>query len=977
MTQEFYISVTPLKGNEYLVRTERVAPGVPLAEEQVTWAVEEWLAQASLLMDDPLLGVLRGDRLTNPTLAQGDRDPVAQLLAAQPDQPSADLVAFGQKLYSALFQGTIRDSWLTAQGIAQHRQEVLRLRLGLKGSLLHRVPWEVLHAGDRPLATGTDVIFSRYHSNFAGVTTPHPITGLTSDPNQPLNILMVLAAPTDQEMLALKQEALDLQEELSQPLRSPGTWFSDIQLTLLEQPGREQLTQALEQNHYQVLHYAGHSNLGASGGSLYLVNPQTGLTEVLNGDDLAGLLVNNGICMAVFNSCRGVYTASAEAFGNSGDGNLAEALVKRGIPAILAMAERIPDKVALTLSRLFYRNLKQGCPVDVSLSRARQGLVSSYCSNQLYWALPILYLHQEFDGYLQAQPAMRQEASKALTWMNGDTGRSPSLPEYYGNISDFDRADLEAFEAGIYAEDGSIVDELLPDDLELYDPTPPADLDQVAGMVDELSESSTTTSWQEEEPILPALEAESLLPATAQAETEQEAQFDHYLARIGQPRYPTTSSLSIASPFGQGTARSEVAIAPTITTGNAALYSEIASVLSDIGKLTPAIAASIRVVQEQPQDAKAYTNLGWTLYQHGLLNEAIAAYQQALQLQPNLAEAYYRLGFALRQQGHLGDADQVFNRAIQLDPNLVSIDSDLAAALRQRGNVPVVASHAPPTDRTANKSAPRSWLWTGVGALGLTLVLAGSWGVYSWITSSPLSLLPPQTQNSENRDPNSLKRVKTEQVAAWATEQLQQGNIAAAQPMIEALLDRGALAQAAAVMTPVVTQHAKDPTLNFLMGRLAWQQSLLAENTNYSLHDARRFWETATREQPSARYLNALGFAYYAEGQFDRADGTWSRALRLAGQQTDESTTQGTVPITNLNSEQEALTSYAGWALTLAKTAQTQPPDQRASLMNEAIKLRQKVLEADPVNFQPDVLGKNWMWSEAAIRDWRSLLQQK
>lgn len=975
MTQEFYISVTPLKGNEYLVRTERVAPGVPLAEEQVTWAVEEWLTQASLLMDDPLLGVLRGDHIANMTLPQGD--PVVQLLAVQPDQPSADLVAFGQKLYSALFQGTIRDSWLTAQGIAQHRQEVLRLRLGLKGSLLHRVPWEVLHAGDRPLATGTDVIFSRYHSNFAGVTTPHPLTGLTRDPNQPLQILMVIAAPTDQEMLALKQEALDLQDELNKPLRHQGTWFSDIQLTLLEQPGREQLTQALEQNHYQVLHYAGHSNLGASGGSLYLVNPQTGLTEVLNGDDLAGLLVNNGICMAVFNSCRGVYTASSEAFGNSGDGNLAEALVKRGIPAVLAMAERIPDQVALTLSRLFYRNLKQGCPVDVSLSRARQGLVSSYCSKQLYWALPILYLHQEFDGYLQVQSALRQVAGKPPGWTSGETGRNPTLQEYYVSLPDCDRDDLEEFEDGIYAEDGSIVDELLPDDLELSDPATPSDLDQVAGMVGELSEPSASIAGGDEEPMLPALDAESLLPATAQAETEQGNQLETYLSWIGQPRYPATAS-SPASPMGeQGVTRREGAIATTVNVGNAALYSELENVLADIGKLTPAIAVSTRMVQESPQDAKAYTNLGWTLYQHGLLNEAISAYQQALQLQPNLAEAYYRLGFALRQQGHLGDADQVFNRAIQLDPNLVSIDRDLAAALRQRGNVPVVAVSQATPDRVSNQPSRRSLLWTGLGALGLSLVLAGSWGVYSWLTSSPLSLLPPQTQSLTKRDPSSLKRVKTEQVAAWATEQLQQGNIAAAQPEIEALLDRGALAQAAAVMTPVITQHANDATFNFLMGRLAWQQSFLAENTNYSLHDARRFWETATKAQPSAQYLNALGFAYYAEGKFDRADGTWSRALRLAGQQTDESTAQGAAPTQNLNSEREALTSYAGWALTLAKLAQAQPPDQRASLMNEAIKLRQKVLTADPINFQPDVLGKNWMWSEAAIRDWRSLLQQK
>lgn len=60
MTQEFHISVTPVGDNEYLVRTEKVASGVPLAEEQVKWPVDEWLAQARQLMNDPLLGLLEG-----------------------------------------------------------------------------------------------------------------------------------------------------------------------------------------------------------------------------------------------------------------------------------------------------------------------------------------------------------------------------------------------------------------------------------------------------------------------------------------------------------------------------------------------------------------------------------------------------------------------------------------------------------------------------------------------------------------------------------------------------------------------------------------------------------------------------------------------------------------------------------------------------------------------------------------------------
>ena len=101
--------------------------------------------------------------------------------------------------------------------MAQNRREDLRLRLGLRGDRLPRLPWEVLNAGGRPLATGTDVIFSRYQSAFAPMATVLQSQPLpTLEKNQPLKILMVLAAPTDQEVLALRQEANHLNEELQQ-----------------------------------------------------------------------------------------------------------------------------------------------------------------------------------------------------------------------------------------------------------------------------------------------------------------------------------------------------------------------------------------------------------------------------------------------------------------------------------------------------------------------------------------------------------------------------------------------------------------------------------------------------------------------------------------------------------------------------------------------------------------------------------------
>lgn len=388
MTQEFQVSIVPVgETNLYRVRTERVGLDVPLAEEQIVLPLESWLAQARHLMKDPVVGLL-----DHPWRVEHE-----EALWEVKQSPSLDLVSLGQELYNALFQGNVRDAWIAAQAIAQHRREPLRLRLALQGSPLSSLPWEVLHDGHRPLATGTDLLFSRYQPTDKRVSVPD-LPGSSAQQPQLLRILMAIAAPGDRESLKLHQEAEDLKRELRTRSETSNLW--DIDLTILEHPDRAELAQALEQGQYQVFHYAGHSNLGADGGAIYLVNRRHGLTEVLTGNELAGLLANNGIQIAVFNSCRGAYTDETEMSAQSGgERNIAEALVKQGIPAVLAMAERIPDEVALSLTRLFYRNLKQGNSVDLSLSRARQGLIVTYGSKQLYWALPILYFHPKFEGY--------------------------------------------------------------------------------------------------------------------------------------------------------------------------------------------------------------------------------------------------------------------------------------------------------------------------------------------------------------------------------------------------------------------------------------------------------------------------------------------------------------------------------------------------------------------------------------------------
>ncbi|BAZ23443.1 heterocyst differentiation protein HetF [Kalymmatonema gypsitolerans NIES-4073] len=850
MTQEFHISVTPVGQNDYLVRTEQVAPGVPLAEELVTWPVADWLTAAGHLMNDPLKSVLQGDALA---------------------RNSVNLVALGQQFYNALFQGTLRDSWITAQGIAQNHQQVLRLRLGLKDTRLARLPWEVMHAGDRPIATGPYIAFSRYQSGIGGGSRlPSTSMPIPADEGG-IKVLMAIASPTDLVRLdLLKQEAIKLQAELHRDGEG-GNDLPQIELTLLEQPGREELTQALEQGRYHVLHYSGHSNIASNGGEIYLVSNRTGLRETLSGDDLAGLLVNNNIQMAVFNSCLGTYAAtSSDPTGDTGERNLTETLVKRGIRSVLAMSERIPDEVALLLTQLFYRNLSQGYSVDLCVSRMRQGLVAGYGSHQLYWALPILYLQPEFDGYL-SPGVFLPEDEELFNEYNSSLKTTATI------YSD----------AAHDAEMALPIEDMLPSDLTRE----PSDLDWLGeetwgDLVDEIEYDDP--SYEEDSAIV-----SDLFRQLDKQKTSEQSSMKAELVQFGE----------------DGLDETEVS-------------GEIASLENDLG------------MWEEVRKAASYGKVGGAGSREQPSNSELSRQEAGLQ---------------------------------------AGWDDSNAGSLAQRTT---------PASQTAKaKRGKRRKLLGVVGAVGVSAIAAFV-GFNWWSQNQQMSKLPSvvpihQSQPNSNTPQINFKTADTQSVSAIATEKLSQGDLQVGLQAVEELLNRNVLSNAESALNAVPQASADNPSIYFFKGRLAWQSIQTGDN-KYSVDDARRYWESALKAQPdSVLYSNALGFAYYAQGNINRANDSWFKALSLAVREQNRTAASPTAFSPSKPVPRDALTAYAGLALGLYKTANTQPAGKREQYLNEAIKLRQMVIKEDPINFEMRELGKNWLWTEKALQDWKGLLQQK
>ncbi|MEO0839562.1 MAG: heterocyst differentiation protein, partial [Cyanobacteria bacterium J06643_5] len=276
--------------------------------------------------------------------------------------------------------------------------------------------------------------------------------------------------------------------------------------------------------------------------------------------------------------------------------------------------------------------------------------------------------------------------------------------------------------------------------------------------------------------------------------------------------------------------------------------------------------------------------------------------------------------------------------------------------------------------KAAAKKEKRNQRLTLLGVLGISAIAFIGGIDYLRTQQKP----PIITEVVEKTTPSfDLRTATAEAITEYASEKLRKGEIKQGLKAVEELLNRNVLSNAETALENVDKSQIDNPYLNFIKGRLAWQ-FIQTGNTKYSIDDARRYWEVATDKDPdSFLYKNALGFAYYAEGNLNRANDSWFKAMELSFRNNSAQ------PVSNSNGllsasqevEKEALAAYAGLALSLYQMSRNLPSDRKAQYLREALNLVSKVMKDDSQNFQRNSLAQNWLWTEKAINDWQSLLK--
>ncbi|ORE08880.1 TPR-like protein, partial [Rhizopus microsporus var. microsporus] len=86
-------------------------------------------------------------------------------------------------------------------------------------------------------------------------------------------------------------------------------------------------------------------------------------------------------------------------------------------------------------------------------------------------------------------------------------------------------------------------------------------------------------------------------------------------------------------------------------------------------------------LQLDPRHPHLYTNLGSLLKDMGHLNEAVAMYEKAVEYNPRFDVALANLGNAIKDMGRVQDSVQWYRRAVEVNPNFVDAICGLANSL--------------------------------------------------------------------------------------------------------------------------------------------------------------------------------------------------------------------------------------------------------------------------------------------------------
>jgi formylglycine-generating enzyme required for sulfatase activity len=286
----------------------------------------------------------------------------------------ADTKEAGTRLFRAVFAGEIGKRFDKERRAARAHSSKIRLRLRLTDPVLDVQPWEYLYDPQEEefLSLAGDVSIVRAIE--AGVLPPAQISS-------PLRMLLVGSCPPGLYPLDLQREQDEIEAALSGYVRHRLLFIERLKPVTLRA-----LSDRLRSGEVHILHFLGHGAFEREEGGILYLEDVFGETMAADRELLDVLLRRESLRLVFLSSCEGARLSPDARFSG-----VAQTLLRRGVPAVIAMQCRVEDRFAIALAGNFYRALARTRRIAGALTEARRDLLADGFREE--WGAPVLYLH--------------------------------------------------------------------------------------------------------------------------------------------------------------------------------------------------------------------------------------------------------------------------------------------------------------------------------------------------------------------------------------------------------------------------------------------------------------------------------------------------------------------------------------------------------------------------------------------------------
>ncbi|WP_353511302.1 CHAT domain-containing protein [Intrasporangium sp.] len=334
------------------------------------------MAGPSGYVDVDLVVTQRGDLLETRVL-DSPAGETGTLTAPLPSTLDGDDKDVGDALFAALFPSEVRLRYEKSTDRAFASGVGVRVVLRFEGGA-DRLPWELLRDPGRFQFMALDPW--RAVVRCTEMQTREPAAARPT----PLRILLAVSTPDGTPAIDAAAEIVRIQSRLR-----PYSWGAAVEVVTLRTASLETIRQTLQSKEFHVFHYVGHASHPVGGTGHLDLTAADGTVSSRPADEVAAILAGSPtLRLAVLNCCDSSVSDRSDPFAGT-----ATALVRAGVPAVVAMRRAITDTAAVLFADEFYGALiESGGRVEQAVARGRAALFAAEGPTAAEWSTVALHL---------------------------------------------------------------------------------------------------------------------------------------------------------------------------------------------------------------------------------------------------------------------------------------------------------------------------------------------------------------------------------------------------------------------------------------------------------------------------------------------------------------------------------------------------------------------------------------------------------